>query len=193
MPEILTITGLGWGIAAFAAWAIEGSNSSWWIHPPPAAPPSWSDDPSIEYECRWWTFANACVQHDTSYNAHRRTVPSGETWNRARHCAMKNDTGCILSHEIDDSAPYGFFVYDSTIADLRFYSQPELHLLSEERVEVQVYEPTHTKRPYSLELYQELQIEHVDVQSHRLLRTQANGELAYCAQLLNLSTCASIQ
>jgi len=193
MPEILTITGLGWGIAAFAAWAVEGSNSSWWIHPPPPAPPSWNGDTLAEYECRWWTLSDGCVAHDKSYGVHKRTEPTSEMWNHARYCAMKNDTGCILSHEIDRSASYGFFVYDPTIADLRFYSQPELHTLDDERVEVQIYEPTHASRPSSHELYYQLRIEHLDTQSPRILRTQATGELAYCAQLLNISTCTSLE
>ena len=192
MPEIITVTGIGWGIAALAAWAVEGSNSSWWITPPPPAPPYWSDDTSSEYECRWWTAVDDCIERDVSYTAHRRTNPSSETWRIARYCALKNDTGCILSHEIDPNAPYGFFIYDAKIADLRFYSQPELKVRVEDRddrVAIQVYEPTHTQRATTHEMHRQLQIEHVDTQSPRVLRVNAEGELAYCAQLLNLSTC----
>lgn len=189
MPELLTVTGVGWGIAALTAWAVEGSNSSWWITPPPPAPPYWSGDTSIEYECRWWTVANECVQRDTSYGIHRRNEPSSETWHHARYCALKNDTGCVLSHEIDATSPYGFFAYDAKIADLRFYSQPELHVKVDDRVELQLYEPTHTVRATTHEMYRQLQIEYLDTQSLRLLRDEAEGELAYCAQLLNLSTC----
>jgi hypothetical protein len=189
MPEVLTLTGIGWGIAALAAWAVEGSNSSWWITPPPPAPPFWNGDISMEYECRWWTTVNECSQRDTSYNAHRRVEPSSDVWHKARYCALKNDTGCVLTHEIDGNAPYGFFAYDPKVSDLRFYSQPELQIQTEEKVEVQLYEPTHTLRASSHEFYTRLQIEHVDTQSMRLIRTVAEGELAYCAQLLNLSTC----
>lgn len=189
MPEVLTVTGIGWGIAALAAWAVEGSNSSWWITPPPSAPPFWNGDASAEYECRWWTVGNECIERDSSYSAHRRTTPSSETWHHARYCALKNNTGCVLSHEMDSNAPYGFFTYDSKIADLRFYSQPDLHVDIEDRVEIQVYEPTHALRPTTHEMYRHIQIEHVDSQSLRLFRIQAEGELAYCAQLLNLSTC----
>lgn len=188
MPEIMTITSVGWGIAALAAWVAEGSNSSWWITPPPPAPPAWSND-ETEHDCRWWTVADPCVERDTSYSAHRRVEPSSDTWSKARYCALNNDTGCVLSHEVDANSPYGFFAYDSKIADLRFYSNPELRVQSDTRVELQIYEPTHALRATTHEMYKSLQIEHLDTQSFRLLRVDAEGELAYCAQLLNLSTC----
>lgn len=192
MVELITVTGIGWGVAALAAWAVEGSNSSWWITPPPPAPPYWNGDTSSEYQCRWWTVANTCVERDITYGAHRRTKPSSETWNHARQCALNNDTGCVLFHEIDDTSPYGFFFYDPKIADLRFYSQPDLHVQTDDRIEVQVYEPTHTLRATSHEMHRRLLIEHLDTQSLRSLRVEAEGELAYCAQLLNLSTCHGV-
>ena len=195
MVEIITVTGIGWGVAALAAWALEGSNSSWWITPPPPAPPYWNGDTSNEYECRWWTVANDCTKRDVSYSVHGRTNPSSEMWHRARYCALKNDTGCVLSHEIDPEAPYGFFIYDAKIADLRFYSQPDMKVpmgKRDDRLEIQVYEPTHTLRASTHEMYRQIQIDHLDTQSLRLIHVEVEGELAYCAQLLNLSTCQTL-
>ena len=189
MVEIVTLTGIGWGVAALFAWVAEGSNSTWFIHPPPPSPPSWSFEESTTYECHWWKPTDHCSPRDASHAAHRQFEPSTESWQHARYCAMKNDTGCVLSHEVSANTPYGFFAYDPQLADLRFYAQPEMHVDGEPDVEIQVYEPTHTHTATVERMYQRVRIDHIDQHSMRIFSDWLGGEAAFCAQLLNLSSC----
>lgn len=142
----------------------------------------------MEPECR---FYNGSVSYESALCSHfvisRAASTPRQAYMRAKRCAARFDSSCVLSAEIGLAIPAAFFVRS---ADVDMVLAPKI-LDASDVQKVRVHDPSSSFSSRTYHFNRTLIVEHMDGATRSIKREEYKGNDAYCIQLLRRSFASS--